>query len=232
MPPRTQNKTSQPFESDISQEAVKERSYLWMMRVFAIVSLIAVVVNILVFGALVSLTPIVRVQPFYLFALNKNQQTIFLTRPAPEVLQSRDLQEAFVRQYLEAYFTIGSNIAEQERRWGPEGMVDWMSTPAVFSEFTQNATYLIDLSRKEGLIRHVRILVANEYKQSTRGIIWQAEIETTDMKRDSSTPDRTVWAVQIEISFQPKQRGLTWAQRLKNPLGFTVSGFGAQRKTQ
>ncbi len=231
MPTRTQNKTSQELETDVSQEAVKERSYLWMMRVFAIVSLIAVVVNLFVFGALISLTPIVRVQPFYLFALNKNQQTIFLARPSPEVLQSKDLQEAFVRQYLLSYFTIGANVAEQERRWGPEGMVDWMSTPAVFGEFTKSADYLINLARTEGLVRSARILVANEYKTTARGVIWTAEVETKDMKRDSSTPDLTVWTVQTEISFQPRQRGLTWAQRLKNPLGFTVSGFGAQRKT-
>ncbi len=213
---------------DVSEEALKERRYLWMARAFGLVSAAALLANIILLMALFSLTPIVRVQPFYVSTQDKDQQIITIRRPSASTLSSKDLQESFVRQYLVARLGIGSDTNELERRWGTEGAVQWMSGSAVFQEFLRTAPALLEQAQKEGLTRNVRILNASVYPAQGAGVTWQAEVELVDMKLDMSEPKRSKWSVLMEIDFGALREGLRWEQRLKNPLGFVVNRFRMQ----
>lgn len=212
-------------EEDVSLEAQRERSYLWMSRVFGLVSVAALLANLILVVALFSLLPIVRVQPFYISTQDKDQQVITIQRPAPEILTSKELQESFVRQYLVARLGIGSNLDELERRWGSEGLVQWMSGEAVFNEFLRTAPTLVAQAQKEGLTRNVQILNASTYPVQEGGIVWQAEVELVDMKLNTKEPIRSKWSVMLEIKLGQLREGLRWEQRLKNPLGFSVTRF-------
>ncbi len=210
---------------EVSPEAQRERSYLWMSRVFGLVSMAALIANLILIVAVFSLLPIVRVQPFYVSTQDKDQQIITIQRPAPEVLSSKELQESFVRQYLVARLGIGSDVNELERRWGNDGLVQWMSGEAVFNEFLRTAPALVAQAQQEGLTRNVRILNASTYPVQGGGIVWQAEVELVDMKLDMKELVKTKWAVLLEIRFGQLREGLRWDQRLKNPLGFSVVRF-------
>ncbi len=213
----------------LSKEATNESRYLWMTRVFALVAVVSFLANIMLVMALFSLIPLVRVQPFYVHTLDKDEQIISVSRPPADTLTSEILQESFVRQYLLARLTIGSNIPELERRWGLDGTVNWMSETSVFQEFAQSAALLIDQAKKEGLTRDVKILVVSKYRTNPgEGDIWRAELELTDMKQDSSQPVTSKWVVVMQVDFRPSRPGLLWKDRLKNPLGFTVMKFGIQ----
>ncbi len=221
----SQAKSSNAAMDDVSLEAAKERSYLWMARTFGLVSMAAFLANIILIIAVFSLLPLVRVQPFYISTQDKDQQIITIRRPSAETLSSKELQESFVRQYLVARFGIGSNVDEVERRWGNEGIVQWMSGEAVFNEFLRTAPALLSQAQKEGLTRSVQILNASVYPASGGSIVWQSEIELVDMKLDVKEPQRSRWKVLLEIGFGNLRDGLRWEQRLKNPLGFVVNRF-------
>lgn len=211
---------------DLSEEAVKERRYLWMARTFALVLVVSSLTTIMLISALVSLMPIVRVQPFFLTTLNKNEQVINVVRPNFNQMNMNILTESFIRQYLLSYFSIGSNIPELERRWGIDGDVNWMSENTVFSKFTSYADMWIKQAKEEGLTRNVRILVVNPYRTGKNENIWRAEVEFTEMKHLSSEPQKSRWIITLNVAFKPVREGLTWEERLKNPLGFTVIQFG------
>lgn len=216
------------MEKDISEEAVKERRYLWMARTFALVAVVSFLSTVILICALVSLLPIVRVQPFYLTTLNKDQQVISVTRPDFNKIDMNLLTESFIRKYLLARLSIGTNIAELERRWGIEGDVNWMSETSVFSEFARSADNLIKQARTDGLTRNVKILVASPYRSRPGENIWRIELELTDMKHSDVEPVTTKWVALMRVEFRPTRPGLIWEQRLKNPLGFTVVRFGIQ----
>ncbi|MBO7258259.1 MAG: hypothetical protein J6V11_04910, partial [Alphaproteobacteria bacterium] len=146
------------LESDISEEAVKERRYLWMARTFALVSVVSFLVNILLLFAVFSLVPLMRVQPFYLSTQDKDQQIIRVVRPRSADLNAQVLGESFIRQYLLARFTVGTNIPSLENTWGIDGLVAHESAPSVFQEFLQTSNGLIELAKKDGFTRGVRIL--------------------------------------------------------------------------
>lgn len=216
-------------DGEISAENLRERHYLWMARAFAVISVVALLANVIMLTALFSLMPIMRVQPFYLSTFDKDQQIITIVRPDNATLSSQVLQESFIRQYLLAYFTIGSDVDELERRWGNDGLIAWMSETGVREEFLNTALPLLEQAKKDGLTRNVRILVVNRYRVEQQGsVIWNAEVELTSMKRNIDVPEKSKWRVHMEVVFRPTRRGLLWSQRLKNPLGFTVLRFGME----
>ena len=59
-----------------SKEVLQEERYLWMARAFALVALLALIANFLMLIALSGLTPLIRVQPFYLQSQAKEHQVI------------------------------------------------------------------------------------------------------------------------------------------------------------
>lgn len=223
----TDSFSDRQLESDISEEAMKERRYLWMARAFALVAVVSFLANVLLLMALFSLVPLTRVQPFYLSTQDKDQQIIEVRRPKTLNIDKSVLGESFIRQYLLARLTVGTNIPTLENTWGIDGIVAWESAPSVFQEFTKTSVPLIDQAKREGFTRHVRILTVFQVGTEPDGSeIWQADIEFNDMKRGAAEPELSKWRVTMRIEFLPARQGLKWSQRLKNPLGFTVQNFG------
>ena len=221
------------LESDISEEAVRERQYLWMARTFALVAVVSFLANVLLLVAVFSLVPLVRVQPFYLSTQDKDQQIIQVVRPNIADLDTEVLGESFIRQYLLARFTVGTNIPSLENTWGIEGLVAMESSETVFQEFLQESRGLIDLAKKEGFTRNVRILTVVRLRIKPNGTeYWQADLEFSDMSRKEPEPKYMKRRAVLQIYFDPVQEDLKWANRLKNPLGFKVLRFGVEELKQ
>ena len=213
--------------NDVSEEALKERSYLWMARAFGLICVVTLIADLILFFALDSLLPLVRVQPFFITTQDKDQQIIEIVRPPIQALRSEVLQESFVRQYLLARLGIGSDVKEVERRWGPDGTIQWMSSDSVFNEFLRGyAMGLIDKAKQEGLTREVDILNTRRIPRNDGTIYWQSDVRLSDMSRSAPEKQVTEWQVNMSIRFGELRTGLTWEQRLKNPLGFMVDRYG------
>lgn len=213
--------------NDVSQEALKERSYLWMARTFGLICVVTVIVNLMLYGALSSLLPTVRVQPFYITTQDKDQQVITIVRPPVAQLRSEVLQESFIRQYLLARLGIGTDVSEVERRWRDDGTVQWMSSASVFNEFqNKSARPLLERAHEEGLTRDVRILNVRRIPRPDNQIVWEADVEVSDMSQNSTEPQVSAYKITMGVSFGNFRSGLIWKDRLKNPLGFVVNTYG------
>ena len=196
-----------------------------MARVFGLICVVAFIANLILYSALDSLMPLVRVQPFFITTQDKDQQIIKIARPHPSRLSSKQLQESFVRQYLVARLGIGSDTDELKRRWGIDGTIRWMSSEAVFSVFLRDfATGLIEKADGEGLTRDVEIINVSEIPRE-REVLWQAQVRLIDRSRSAPEPQVTEWLVDMVIVFGALNDGLRHEQRLQNPLGFRVAGY-------
>ena len=221
------------LESDISEEAVRERQYLWMARTFALVAVVSFLANLLLLVAVFSLVPLVRVQPFYLSTQDKDKQIIQVVRPNIADLNTEVLGESFIRQYLLARFTVGTNIPSLENTWGIDGLIDMESSQTVFQEFLRESHGLVKLAKKEGFTRNVRILTVVRLRVEPDGLeYWQADLEFADMSRKEPEPKYMKRRAVLQIYFDPVQENLEWANRLKNPLGFKVLKFGIEELKQ
>jgi len=217
---------------DVSAEAKKERSYLWMARVFCLICVVTLITDLILLSAVKSLLPLVRVQPFFIVTQDKDDQIIKIEHPGRSFMNSRILQESFVRQYILARFLIGTDVEELERRWGTDGTVQWMSEESVFNVFNVDyAAGLIKEARENGLTRDVNILNLSRDPREDGQIVWVAEVRLKDMSRSTPEPKITDWKVTMVIDFGRFKNNLTWQERLKNPLGFIVLGWGQKNLT-
>ncbi len=215
---------------DISQEALKERRYLWIARVFAMVCVMSVVTTFILILGLFSLVPTTRIQPFYMNTQSKDEQVISVRRTNNAQFNQEILTESLIRQYLLSRLSIGADVKELEDRWGLDGHVNWTSEPSVFNLFAETAQALIAQAKAEGLTRQVDILSVVKFRESDESRdVWRVNLNLTDMKRGSTEPLKTTWEILIEVEYRPARDGLRWSQRLKNPIGFTVTRFGMKQ---
>ena len=113
--------------------------------------------------------------------------------------------------------SFNRDIPEVEARWMPGGMIEEMSSPAVYKDFVENtANRALELIRTRQMIRDVRIMTVNELGSG----IWQVEYETRDMYPDSKAPEINYWTASLKVGYRSKR--VKFKGRLKNPVGFTV----------
>ena len=226
-----------------SQEILQEDRYLWMARAFSIVALLSLISVILMVVALSGLTPLLRVQPFWIRTQAKEDQVITITRPPAEKLKSKELQEALAREYLINRYTVTSDVDEMVRVWGQEGPIAAMSSEAVYKKFwdTEVLNYGRGLDtikdiKEDGLTRTMDFMDFGLSSQQTNvegEFYWEGRIATRSMSLQKSVPDERKICVWLRTSFAPESENrrskMTWAQRFRNPLGFKIVDFAAIR---
>ncbi len=210
-------------DQESSYEALKTERYLWMSRAFCVVGILALLANILLLVALGSLQPLTRIQPFLINIQDKDQQVIDIVRPKLENFNRKQLEESYVRQYILARYTIGSDLEELKRRWGVGGIIDLMTQRSYYEAFVaQEMNDAMRLAEDEGMTREVMIQSALKDDAKNQ---WIVKFLLTTKRQRSSEKDIRNLQAKLEVNFQTVRKGMNWEQRLKNPLGFTVTNY-------
>lgn len=209
---------------EILVDLLRERRYLWTARAFAIVSAVALCVNLVLLLAIVHMMPLKRVEPFLLTFQNKDEQVVKI-RPLAKDMSAEDIiSEAMIRQYVLLRNTMISDVDEMSFRWGPDGPLRWMSSAQVYNQFAKTVKDWLSRIKLEGLTREVRIesVVRNQN-------IWLVYIVTRDMLPEAEEPAISRWRIRLSIKYFAKdQREVKYIDRLKNPLGFAVDGYAIE----
>ena len=208
----------------MSVDQLRERRYLWTARAFAIVSAVALCVNLVLLVAIVHLMPLKRVEPFLLTFQSRDEQVVRI-RPLAKNMSAEDIiSEAMIRQYVLLRNTMIPDVEEMTFRWGPDGPIRWMSSAQVYNQFAKTVKDWLARIKLEGLTREVRIesVVRNQN-------IWLVYIITRDMLPEAEEPAISRWRIRLSIKYFAKdQREVKYIDRLKNPLGFAVDGYGIE----
>ncbi len=212
------------YAQEVSVDQLRERRYLWTARAFAIVSAVALCVNLVLLVAIVHLMPLKRVEPFLLTFQSRDEQVVRI-RPLAKNMSAEDIiSEAMIRQYVLLRNTMIPDVDEMTFRWGPDGPIRWMSSAQVYNQFAKTVKDWLARVKLEGLTREVRIesVVRNQN-------IWLVYIITRDMLPEAEEPAISRWRIRLSIKYFAKdQREVKYIDRLKNPLGFAVDGYGIE----
>jgi len=218
-----------------SQEALKVDRYLWIARAFSGIAILAIVSNVLIFAALGSLYPLIRVQPFYLEVLDNDEQRVEIRPIGEKEMRSEMAEGALVRQYVMARYTVTMDHKELEERWGPDGLVYSMSKKDVFDEFTENHVEQIRQDiENDNLTMDVFITNASRSYVGQTYSVWDVNVRLRKMRQSSSQPEIEYRIEKIQVQYDPlyqKAGRITWRDRLKNPLGFRVLTYGSHPAT-
>ena len=215
---------SSSSREEVSVDALRERRYLWTARAFAIVSAVALCVNLVLLLAILYLMPLKRAEPFLLTFQNRDEQVVKIQPLAKDMAAEDIISEAMIRQYVLLRNTMISDIDEMSYRWGTDGPLRWMSSPQVYNQFNKTVKDWLSRIKLEGLTREVRIesVVRN---QNT----WLVYIITRDMLPEAEEPVVSRWRIRLSVKyFTQDQREVKYVDRLKNPLGFAVDRYAIE----
>jgi type IV secretory pathway component VirB8 len=197
---------------------------LWTARAFAVITALSLCCNVILILAIFQVVPLYRVEPFLLTFQNRSEQVYNIQPITNELRNRKAITEVFVREYVLLRSTFSGDVAENEVRWMPGGPIQEMSTNKVYQDFLDNvAKKAIGVIKNQGMERSVKILSINELTDG----VWQVEYETKDMYPDSAQPEIGYWTASLNVGYRRKT--VKYGDRLKNPVGFTVTRYALSR---
>ena len=214
----------------VSEENLRERRYLWTARAFAMVFIVSFITNIMMLMALFSLVPLVRVQPYKLVFTDKNAQTVTVSPLKADANTMKEISSDMVRQYVIARETISADPEEMAFRWGPDGIINLLSTDNVFLKFSQTANDVLQKAVGTQERRSVHINSAMPYGSGPEGEYWLVNYNLIKMSPQRTTQEITPRVATLIIGYEPYKT--IWENRLKNPVGFKVRAYGSETKAE
>lgn len=215
------------IEVDEKQEStLKLKYYMWLSRFFVFLAILSLGLFWSASLALFRLAPEVKVKPFLIISQD-NSDGIVRAETIESSMASRDkLTEMYVKQYVEVRNTVIDDELEMMSRWYPGGMVNFLSSPKIFSTFSQDIDKKIKEQLSKGTVQEVEI-VATHRVGGQHSPIWKVDFKTYTLEedeQDNSTMERVMktryWTASVTAVFI-KERAFSGI-RLINPLGFTV----------
>lgn len=213
--------------ADVVVENATEKRYLWTARAFTIIFAVSMCCNLMLLYVMIAITPLYRVAP-YLFTFADKGEQVYTIIPVKDLYNKKYLTELFVREYVLLYNTFVGDIDEMEIRWGVDGKIREMSSPAVFKRFRKDlAEPTLKLIRQHNITRSIKIASVTEVG-GEGAPWWQVEFRVEDMAPSYEVPKVSVWVANVRIQYRAKK--VRFGERLKNPLGFTVVDYKQEKR--
>lgn len=211
-------------------EGFKMIYYLWLSRFFIATTIASLLFLISASLALFKLAPMVAVEPF-LVINQDSSDNIVREEPISLDMASKDkMMETFIRQYIIVRNTVINDPLEMRSRWMRGGMVNFYSSPEVFSPFETWVVGAWENIFMQALVREVEIISVSR-QGGKKSPIWKVDYKTYDLydeqgktqAQKESTLRVRYWTASITAYFIKDRMFL--GRRLINPLGFTVTRY-------
>ncbi|MBR3662272.1 MAG: type IV secretion system protein, partial [Alphaproteobacteria bacterium] len=142
----------------------------------------------------------------------------------------KQMTEMFVKQYVTIRNTVINDEREMRTRWGPGGIMQYMSAPPVYSEFVgQNAAKVENMFDSE-YSSEVRIDKIGKIGENSP--VWVVYFTVFNLSRNQETGGALLLKeARYRASVTPRyflNRGFV-SPRLINPLGFTVMKYSQDK---
>ena len=209
------------FPERVHTRAMPERRYLWTSRILVIFACISICFSMMLASTIYLLLPQRGAYPRLLQPNNYFSQ-LELTDVLEKNVSAQDLiAEQYIEEYIMLRHVISNDYDELVTRWAPGSRLYWLSTRAVFQNFTTNdAQNNIMQFRMRSLVRMVEV---EWIRPMTKGL-WQAQFITMDYYPGREIPIVSIWRAYLRVAFtSPKFKDKN--QRMFNPFGFMVLNY-------
>lgn len=227
------DKNRQEHNNFISQEDKESSSlkmiyYMWLSRLFIFFASISLLVFLSSSLALFRLAPLVEVEPF-LIIRQDNSDNLVRSEPISQDMASKDLLlETFIKQYVILRNTVISDEAEMRSRWMPGGMIHFLSSWPVFSQFRNSTSNMMEKKEYYNFVREVEIISVGR-QGGKRSEVWKVDFKTYELRPGNASSGGALimkeryWTASVTARFYPER--VFMGRRLINPIGFTVTRY-------
>ena len=179
--------------------------------------------------ALFKLAPQVSVEPFLIINQNDSNDMVRYEPIAMNMASKEKLMEIFVRQYVQYRNTIINDQLEMMSRWYPGGIVNFLSSDDIYSEFDKYQQKVWKYNVENQISQEVEIISIGKVG-GKKSPVWKVDFKTYEVSQRNRNGDtgalvlRTrYWTASVTSYFIPER--IFVGRRLINPLGFTVTRY-------
>ena len=214
-------------DDKINNNSMKEIYFRWLSRLVVICAVLSLGLFLSASLVIFRLAPEIIVEPLLIISQN-DSETMVRYEPITNKMPSlKQMTELFVRQYVIVRNTVINDEQEMRTRWGPGGIIAYLSTPRVYHEFVGEHIDNISSMFDNEYSSEVRIDSVNRISETSPAWIVNFTIYNLSRSRSGKSGALTLKKTKMRASITPKfipERRAVFA-RLINPLGFTVMKY-------
>ena len=214
---------------EVEKRTAKEAYYCWLSRLIMLLAVLSLGFFASASLVLFRLAPEVTVEPFLIMRQDNSETMVRSEVISPNMASANQMMETFVRQYITLRNAIVNDEREMQSRWLWGGMLSYLSSGKVFTEFEAQAQNQIKNARTSNLVRDVEIISVSK-AGGEKSPVWKVDFRTYDLSpenRNEQTGAMVLvtryWTASVTAFFVPERMFMT--KRLMNPLGFTVTRY-------
>lgn len=200
--------------------------FMWLSRFFSVLCFFLMISLVTLALSLIHITKEAEVNSVLVTAPTYSENLAYFEPLHPDMPAMDILAEMFVRQYVTTRNNVWRNAPEMRRMWGPNGIIRRMSAPKVFDAFkTKEASrYFPDLKVAP------KVMIETDIKKIIKEgwNSWQIFFDTRKMETSISEPVVEHWIATIQFRYY--SGNAVMMNRLRNPLGFTVTQYHLARQ--
>ena len=213
-------------ETEEEKEGFKLKYYMWLSRLFIFFAILSLLIFMSFSLALFKLAPQVSVEPFLIINQDTSEGIVRAEAITNRMASKNKLMEIFVAQFVILRNTIIDDEREMQVRWYDGGMINFLSAPRVYNEFSQYRESIWGTMRKNGIVREVEIISIGK-QGGERSPVWKVDFKTYDLYAATASTDlvfsERYWTASVEAYFFRER--MFMGRRLINPMGFTVTRY-------
>ena len=228
VPPSKKEEKPVEFLSELTEadKSSKEVYFRWLSRLVILCAIVSLGFFLSASLVIFRLAPEIIVEPLLLIRQDNSKSMVRYEPITLKMPSMRQLTEMFIRQYVIMRNTVINDEQEMRTRWGPGGIVHYLSAPNVYSDFVGLNAGSVSKMFDAGYSSEVKI---NDIgKESETSPAWFVVFTIYNLSKDrgkngSLTLKTQRYKVSITPKFIPERR--LYRARLINPLGFTVMKY-------
>ena len=216
-------------QAEKEKHSSKMHYYMWLSRLFIFTATLALMIFLSSSLALFKLAPQVSVEPFLIINQNDSNDMVRYEPIAMNMASKEKLMEIFVRQYVQYRNTIINDQLEMMSRWYPGGIVNFLSSDDIYSEFDKYQQKVWKYNVENQISQEVEIISIGKVG-GKKSPVWKVDVKTYEVSQRNRNGDtgalvlRTrYWTASVTSYFIPER--IFVGRRLINPLGFTVTRY-------
>ncbi|MBP5216040.1 MAG: type IV secretion system protein [Alphaproteobacteria bacterium] len=215
----------------VTDEGVEERTsksiyFMWLSRLVILCAIISLSFFLCASLVIFRLAPEISVEPLLIIKQNDTETMVRYEPIDPKMSSIKKVTEMYIKQYVILRNTVVNDMQEMRTRWGPGGIIEYMSAPDVYAEFVGKNADSVDQMFDDDYSSEVRIDELGKETESSPA--WNVVFTVFNLSKNRGNSGAlTLKTKRYKVSITPKfipERSLQ-RPRLINPLGFTVMKY-------
>lgn len=210
-------------DDDIVTTSTKLVYFRWLSRLVILCAILSLSFFLSCSLVIFRLAPEILVEPLLIIPQNSSEEVVRYEPMNTKMSSLRQMTEMFVKQYVVMRNTVINDEREMVTRWGPGGIVAFMSAPQVYMEFVGKNAAKVDKMFDNEFSSEVRIDKIGKIGEDAP--VWVVNFTVFNLSRNqegggSLVLKETKYRASLTPRFYASRRFIS--PRLINPMGFTV----------